>query len=117
MTDEEPGYYRVGVSVLHSAVARKDCQDIPIEYYRNSMMHDDDDTIDWNTVPPAKVFHFLMQGLVDTYNVLKGDMTDMKMEMKRDIAALGKKLLVFLVFFSGSLSSEKSSIYVDFRSL
>lgn len=45
----------------------------------------DDDTIDWSTVPPAKMFHLVMQELVDVRN-------ELKQEFKEGIATLDQKL-------------------------
>ncbi len=59
-------------------------------------MTSDDDTIDWNTVPPAKMFHLVMQELVDVRNELRQEfrdgMANMKAELKADIANVDGKL-------------------------
>lgn len=55
-------------------------------------MAHDDDTIDWNTVPPAKMFHIVMQELVDTRNELKQEFKSEMNRLEKKIDAVGSDL-------------------------
>ncbi len=73
-------------------------------------MTSDDDTIDWNTVPPAKMFHIVLQELVDVRNELRQEfsdgMTNMNAELKADIAKV-----------DGKLSKKIDALSSDFHTL
>lgn len=68
------------------------------------MTQDDDDTIDWNAVPPAKMFHIVLQELVDTRAELKGDIADLRTELKGDMADLRTEL-------KGDIAQVKSELH------
>jgi hypothetical protein len=72
-------------------------------------MPHDDDSIDWNSVPPAKMFHLVMQELVDVRNELrqefKDGMASMKTELKADIAKLDGRV--------GRLESEVHTLRLE----
>lgn len=59
-------------------------------------MTHDDDTIDWNTVPPAKMFHIVMQEIVDMRNELKQQfkkhISDLKNELGSRIDSVASEL-------------------------
>ncbi len=56
----------------------------------------DDDTIDWNTVPPAKMFHMVMLEIVDSRNELiermDSRMDSLKAELKGEIAEVKQEV-------------------------
>lgn len=55
-------------------------------------MADDDDTIDWNTVPPAKMFHIVMQEIADTHKELRGDIANLDKKLTTRIDSIASQL-------------------------
>lgn len=55
-------------------------------------MTHDDDTIDWNAVPPAQMFHMAMQEVADTYKTLRDDIVGLDKKLTGKIDALDKKI-------------------------